>query len=61
MSTMFENLDIWFDKGNEANNPSFIIACRDREIIDGDRWVLSSLSIEETKRLYVYLGKHINV
>lgn len=58
MGTMFENLDFRFDKENNDERP-FIIACKDREIIDGERWVLASLSTDETKRLLKYLEEHI--
>ena len=44
MDTMFENLDFRFDKENNDERP-FIIACKDREIIDGERWVLSLIHI----------------
>lgn len=42
MDTMFENLDFRFDKENNDERP-FMIACKDREIMDGERWVLVSL------------------
>lgn len=51
MDTMFENLDFRFDKENNDERP-FMIACKDREIMDGERWVLVSLSTDEAKRLY---------
>ena len=37
MDTMFENLDFRFDKENNDKRP-FMIACKDREIMDGERW-----------------------
>lgn len=58
MDTMFENLDFRFDKENNDERP-FIIACKDREIIDGERWVLASLSTDEAKRLLKYLEEQI--
>lgn len=41
MDTMFENLDFRFDKENNDERP-FMIACKDREIMDGERgcWYL---------------------
>ena len=51
MDTMFENLDFRFDKENNDERP-FMIACKDREIMDGERWVLVSLSTDEAKRLH---------
>lgn len=58
MDTMFENLDFRFDKENNDERP-FMIACKDREIMDGERWVLVSLSTDEAKRLLKYLEEHI--
>lgn len=48
MDTMFENLDFRFDKENNDERP-FMIACKDREIMDGERWVLVSLSTMKQK------------
>lgn len=59
MDTMFENLDFRFDKENNDERP-FMIACKDREIMDGERWVLVSLSTDEAKRLLKYLEEHIS-
>lgn len=36
-----------------------MIACKDREIMDGERLVLVSLSTDEAKRLLKYLEEHI--
>lgn len=58
MDTMFENLDFWFDKEDNNERP-FMIACKDRETMDGERWVLASLSTDEAKRLLKYLEEHI--
>lgn len=58
MDTMFENLDFRFDKENNDERP-FMIACKDREIMGGERWVLVSLSTDEAKRLLKYLEEHI--
>jgi hypothetical protein len=58
MDTMFENLDFRFDKENNDERP-FMIACKDQEIMDGERWVLVSLSTDEAKRLLKYLEEHI--
>ena len=55
MDTMFENLDFRFDKENNDERP-FIIACKDREIIDGERWVLASLSTDEAKRFLLFMS-----
>lgn len=57
MTTMFENVDV-HKTDNEAG--SFLISCKDRAYHDGERWVVASLSTEEAKRLYEYLGRYIN-
>lgn len=49
MSTMFENLDIW------RPDDEFIISIKDREVKDGERWVVTSLTEDEGKQLYEYL------
>lgn len=59
MDTMFENFDLWMDDALENNRP-FVIACKDRENTSEERWVLASLSNEEAKRVYEYLGRHLN-
>lgn len=41
---------------DECNDRPFMLACKDREYTNGERWVTSSLSIEEAKQLYEYLG-----
>lgn len=59
MTKMFENFDIWKDDNLEDSKP-FMVACRDREKKDEERWVLVSLSNEEVEQIYKYLGKHLN-
>ena len=59
MDTMFENIDIWYDDTLDANKP-FVVACRDREVTNEERWVLASLSNAEAKKLYEYLQEHLN-
>lgn len=58
MQKMFENFDIWKDDSLE-DDQSFVVACKDREVTDGERWVLASLTKEEAKKIYEYLGKHL--
>ena len=58
MQKMFENFDIWKDDSLQDEQP-FIVACKDREAIDGERWVLASLTNEEAKKIYEYLGEHL--
>ena len=49
MSTMFENLDIW------RPDDEFIISIKDREVTDGERWVVVSITEDEAKQFYEYL------
>ena len=58
MDTMFENIDIWYDDTLDDNEP-FVVACRDREAISEERWVLASLTNTEAKKLYEYLQEHL--
>ena len=46
-------------KGYSQEELADMIACKDREIMDGERWVLVSLSTDEAKRLLKYLEEHI--
>ena len=57
MTTMFENVDV---HKTDNEDGSFLISCKDRAYHDGERWVVASLSTEEAKRLYEYLGRYIN-
>lgn len=57
MNTMFENFVLWTDETLEDAR-SFMVACRDRRAIGEERWVVSSLSYEEAKQVYEYLGKY---
>lgn len=59
METMFENCDFWFDKLDEEDDRPFMVACKDRETKNGERWVLASLSIEEATTLYNFLQQHL--
>ena len=48
-------------KNNDGKEPEyFVVMCKDREIntID-ERWVVASLSMDEVKQLYDYIGKYI--
>lgn len=51
MEKRFEN--VWFCY-DTALNESFI-GVKDREVFDGERWVLASLTKEELEELYSYL------
>lgn len=58
--SMFENFDIWYDKDGSDDDRPFMLACRDRESVHDERWVLVSFTEEEAKRIYEYLGKFFN-
>lgn len=58
MITKFENLDVWYDDTVENGGP-IIFACRDKEAICEERWVLASLSKDEARELYDYLRKYL--
>lgn len=60
MDTMFENFDLWFDKYGEEDERPFMVACRDRGTMDGERWVITSLTIEEATKLHKYLEEHLH-
>lgn len=60
MDTMFENFHVWYDDGLGCEKP-LVFACRDREAISEERWVLASLSNTEAKKLYEYLQKTLKV
>ena len=57
MNIMLENLDIWYDDTLKDDKP-FVFACRDRESKSEERWVLTSLSNTEAKKVYEYLQKY---
>lgn len=54
---MFEDFDLWKDYDLGDGRP-FIVACRDREAINMERWVLVSLSEQEAKSVYEFLHKY---
>ena len=58
LNTMFKDFDVWYDDALTDGKP-FIFACRDREACDGERWVLSSLSKTEVKKIIEYLSAYI--
>lgn len=58
MSTMFENFDIWMDNTFEDGIP-FTVACKDRERMDEERWVLTHLSKEQAERVRDYLNEKL--
>lgn len=57
--TMTENLDIWEVDPFTKNSP-FIFACRDRQVKDGERWVMAALTNEEARLVYEYLKEHLD-
>lgn len=52
MEITFENVDLWFDGDN------LIIACKDRDVKTEERWVIASLSIQETQKLCEFIQNH---
>ena len=58
MTTMFENFDVYKNEDLDTKRP-FIFACKDREVKSEERWVLVSLSNEEAKQVYEYLGRYL--
>lgn len=40
--------------------PSFMFACKDREVSFGERWVFASLFEDEAKQVYEYLKKYFS-
>lgn len=57
MNTMFENMDLWYDDTLGDDKP-FVFACKDREYISEERWVLVSLSNVEARKVFDYLQKY---
>ena len=49
MGPMFEILDI------RRPGDEFMISIKDREVVDGERWVVATLSENEGAQLYDYL------
>lgn len=52
---LFENVNFWFDGDDTEPDRPLIVACKDRERKDSERWVVASLSAEEAKQLYEFL------
>ena len=55
MGLIFENF--YIVKNDALVDRPFVVACKDREVTDGERLVIASLSNEEAKQVYEYLGK----
>lgn len=58
---LFENFGIqmYYDESEEETD--LVVACKDREHLEHtgeERWVLTSLTYEEAKQVYEYLGKY---
>ena len=56
---MFENFDIWYERLGSDDDHPFVIACRDQEIRNKKRWVITSFTVEEAKKICEYIQKHI--
>ena len=57
--TKFENLDFFKDQDPNNKKP-FTFVVRDREVTDGERFVLAGLSEKEARNLCVILGKYFD-
>lgn len=51
MKELFKNFEFWKDDNPENVRP-FMVACKDLEAKDEERWVLASLFEEEARMLY---------
>lgn len=56
---MFENFDIWCNHLGIDDNCPFMVACRDRQIKNYERWVMVSLTVEEAKKICEYIQEQI--
>lgn len=56
MDINLENLQIWYDSDGDEDNKPFLVACRDREVLDGERWVITSLSVDQARSIRDYLN-----
>lgn len=52
--TLLENIDILEDVN------SFILAVRDRQVTNGERWIFTPLSEDEARKVYEYLRRHFD-
>lgn len=55
--TTFENVAIWKDEDTN----SLLIACKDRTVHDGEKWVVTSLSEEGAAQVYKYLQQNFTI
>ena len=51
---MFENFNLQRDKDSNL----FIVMCRDREVQNGERWVVITLTNEDVRQIYEYLKEY---
>lgn len=58
---MFENFYIRYDDLGGKNDRPFIIACRDREVKNYERWVITSFTVEEAKKICECIQKQIDL
>lgn len=52
----FDFLQIWHKETDMDDERPFLLACRDRELVHDERWVLASFTEEEAKKIYEYFG-----
>ena len=58
---MFENFDIWYSRLGEDDDHPFMVVCRDQEIENGERWVVTSFTVEEAKKICEYIQEQIRL
>lgn len=58
---MFENFNVWYDRLGSDDDCPFTVACRDREVKNGERWVLVSFTVEEAKKICEYIQEQIHL
>ena len=56
---MLENFDIWCNQLGSDDNCPFMVACRDRQIKNYERWVMVSLTVNEAKKICEYIQEQI--
>lgn len=56
MDINFENLQIWYDKEDAEDDTPIMVACRDREAEDEERWVVAALTLGQARDLCNYLN-----
>lgn len=58
MEIRFKHLCLWTDENPDSTEP-IIVACKDREVKDGERWALARLSKKEAKEICENLQEYL--